>query len=165
MANQIYINPRTDSQKRKVFADINVCFATFTTDIAGLDTRVTTLEGIVGGDTATADNNIGISQFVYLTGAGTIDLADASALATGITVGAAPDAITAAASGTFLSTGVVTRAAWGLTEGARYFLSGVTPGEIVTAPDDTATGAVAISVGFALSATELFIEIQPPLVY
>lgn len=165
MSGLVYINPTTDSQRRRVFSDINTCFAEFTVADAALDVRVTALEGSVGGDSATADANIAATQFVYLTGVGTIDLADATALASGITVGAAPAAISAAAVGLYQSTGVVTRAGWGLTQGLRYFLSSVTPGEIVAAPDGVAAGNIAIAVGFALSPTELFIEIQPPLVY
>ncbi len=159
MAGPVYINPVTDSQRRRVFSDINTCLAGFTTDIAALEEDVDR----TNGSTFTADADVDAAEFVYVTGAGTCDLADASALSTGITIGAAEADIASAASGNIVSTGIITTS--GLTAGARYFLSGVTPGAIVTAPDDTSSGAVAICVGFAISTTEFYVNIQAPRVY
>lgn len=51
----------------------------------------------------------------------------------------------------------------GLTIGSQYYLSGATPGAVVTTPPSTATHIVQM-LGVARSATELLTEIQPPIV-
>jgi hypothetical protein len=50
-----------------------------------------------------------------------------------------------------------------LTVGATYYLSGATPGAVVTTPPST-TGYIVQELGAARSATEILTEIQPPVV-
>jgi hypothetical protein len=72
-------------------------------------------------------------------------------------------AISMAAVGRYRYGGEVSRAGWGLTPGALYYLSAVTPGEIVAAPDSDAAGSVVIIVGRAITATTLFLDIEPSI--
>ncbi len=147
----IYTNPKTWPQLRQVLQQISRCLSDFF--------------GILI-DEGVAAQAIDAGEVVYIPSAGNIDLADASAIATGRAVGVARENIASGASGEFVSNGKVTNTGWSLTPGATYFLSGTTPGAIVTAPDDTTEGtAVVQSVGFALSATELYVHIPPPMQY
>lgn len=77
-------------------------------------------------------------------------------------MGYALDSIALAASGRVRLDGLVTGLA-GLTIGAKYFLSGSTPGATtITAP--TTTGYIVQPVGEALSATELSFERGEPVI-
>lgn len=150
MSGQIYINPKSQSQIRQVFADINVCFAQFNLAIAD----VGTLQG-VGGEV------LALGEIVRYDGVGAFVKAQADSLANAAAIGGVQEIvgldIRVAQSDTIPATG--------LTPGARYFLSAVTAGAIVTAPDSTSAGAVSLCVGYALSATELHVEIGTPIVY
>lgn len=156
-AKLIYTNPRTQPQTRQVLQQINQNFGLIDTDIADLT-------GKTYSDTGTAGEALSAGEVVRFSG-GNIIKAQADSTTNAAAVGLATAAIANGASGTFAHSGVVTNSGWSLTPGAQYFLSGVTAGALVTAPDDTSTGAVAKPIGIALSATELLVNIQPGVVY
>lgn len=119
------------------------------------------------------NNNAGaivIGQPVYVDGAGSVDLAQADALATAEVLGLVADvSIAAAASGGIATDGkltattgqwdVVTGETGGLTPGAKYFLDAATPGMLTqTAPQTD--GEVIAPVLVALSTTEAEINID-----
>lgn len=119
------------------------------------------------------NNNAGaiiIGQPVYVDGAGSVDLAQADALATAEVLGLVADvSIAAAASGGIATDGkltattgqwdVVTGETGGLTPGAKYFLDAATPGMLTqTAPQTD--GEVIAPVIKALSTTEAEINIE-----
>lgn len=150
----IYVNPRTPSEMRAVLADINRNLNALITEIISQ-----------GFDTITAASAISAGDFVYIDASGELDIAVASAYSTSLAIGVAVAGISAGSTGEIKTTGIVEKSGWGLTPGATYFLSAVAPGAIVTEPDITSAGAVAKVVGRALSATELFVDIEPGVVY
>ena len=94
---------------------------------------------------------------VYISAADTILPADADAESTAKVIGIAPSAITAAASGSVRSAGLVTGFS-GLTAGARYWLS-QTAGAITTTPPSGA-GVVLYQIGYAKSTTVLHLQLM-----
>lgn len=156
-AKLIYTNPRTQPQTRQVLQQINQNFGLIDTDIADLTSKAYS-------DTGTAGAAIAAGDVVRFSG-GNIVKAQADSATNAAAVGVAPSAISSSATGTFVHSGVVTNSGWSLTQGAQYYLSAVTAGTLVTAPDSTSTGAVAKPIGIALSATELLVNIQPGVVY
>lgn len=119
------------------------------------------------------NNNAGaivIGQPVYVDGAGTVDLAQADALATANVLGLVADVSIAAAASGGIQTGgrltattgqwdAVTGQVGGLTPGAKYFLDPATAGMLTTTAPTT-DGEVVAAVGEALSTTELEIDID-----
>jgi len=105
----------------------------------------------------TATSALAIAEAVYIDGSNSVDLADASAVATSECIGFAEAAISAAASGNICTEGVV-GGFTGLTAGDRLYLS-ETAGA-VTATPPTTSGAVQFVVGFAKSATQVQIHKQ-----
>ena len=119
------------------------------------------------------NNNAGaivIGQPVYVDGAGTVDTAQADALATANVLGLVADtSISAAASGGIQTGGrltattgewdAVTGQTGGLTAGAKYFLDASASGSLTTTAP-TADGEVVAPVGEALSTTEMEIDID-----
>ena len=115
--------------------------------------------------------SIVIGTVVYASAANTVDKARANAVGTTNAIGLVYDAsIVAAASGGVLMDGIMsaTTGQWdvvagttgGLTRDTIYFLSSATAG-LLTATAPTAVGEFVVSVGIAISTTELKIEIQP----
>ena len=115
--------------------------------------------------------SIVICTAVYASGANTVDKAKANAVGTTNVIGLVYDAtIVAAASGGVLMDGILsaTTGQWdavagttgGLTRDTIYFLSSATAG-LLTATAPTSVGEFVVSVGIAISTTELKIEIQP----
>ena len=115
--------------------------------------------------------SIVIGTVVYASGVNTVDKARGNAVGTTNVIGLVYDAtIVAAASGGVLMDGIMsaTTGQWdavagttgGLTRDTIYFLSSATAGLLTdTAP--TSVGEFVVSVGIAISTTELKIEIQP----
>jgi hypothetical protein len=108
---------------------------------------------------------------VYASGANTVDKARANAVGTTNVVGLVYDAsISAAASGGVLMDGILsaTTGQWdavagttgGLTRDTYYYLSTSTAG-LLTSTAPSSVGEFVVSVGIAISTTELKIEIQP----
>ncbi len=132
---------------------------------------------VIEVDVVTQQNNntgsIVIGSPVYNDGAGTVDLAQADALATVEVLGFVRDAsIAAAASGAIQTDGILaaTTGQWdtitgntgGLTAGSVYFLDPDTVGKITkTAP--TSTGDFVVRLGKAISTTEFEITILQPI--
>ena len=116
---------------------------------------------------------IAANQLVYVNSAGTIDLADASTIATGRVAGAAVAAAIANGPITYtrnmavniVNPSVVIDAAPSALEiGKYYYLSAVSPGNYTRTPDTSTAGAVLVQVGLALDSANMTIEVQDPLV-
>lgn len=133
--------------------------------VAIADTRALT-----NGESSVA---IVIGAPVYASAAGSVKRAQANAMSTAKVVGLGYDASTAAAaSGNFLVNGILTAttAQWdavagttgGLTFGTTYYLDPVTVGKI-TATAPTTVGQVVVSVGVALSTTDMDVSISQPI--
>lgn len=121
------------------------------------------LEGTgVGGDiNFTASEAIAIRGVVYVTNAGQISNAQADAPTTAKAFGFASAAITGGASGPVRYNTVLSGFA-GLTPGLPVFLSPTVEGEITqTAP--IAQGQFVVRLGTAIGATEIEINIEPPI--
>ena len=146
----IYINPGTRGQMREVFADINDVFRTL------LDANIEI------GETSEA---VSAFDVVYPVSDGIIGLAQANSTTKGKPIGFAKQGAISGGSIEYQSSGIIENVAWALTVGSLYFLSGLTAGKIVTTPNVTTTGALAIIVGRALTPTKLLILISPPIKY
>lgn len=147
----VYTNPRTQSQIRAVLQSINVCLSDLTLAID----RVGTYLGVAG-------EVISVGDVVRLS-SGAFVRAQADSESNALAIGVVQDI--SGLDVRIAMSDVVVNSGWTLTPGARYFLSATTAGGLVTAPDSTTAGAVALMVGYALSTTELFVAIQQPIVY
>lgn len=125
------------------------------------------------GTVASTRATILANQLVYVDASGAIDLADASAIATGRVAGAA--VATAIANGPITYTrntavnitnqsAVVDTAPSVLEIGKYYYLSATNPGNYTRTPDTSTTGAALVQVGLALDTANMTIEVQEPLV-
>ena len=125
------------------------------------------------GTVASSRATIAANQLVYVNSSGAIDLADASAIATGKVAGAA--LTNAIANGPVTYTRnmavnitnpavVVDSAPSALELGKYYYLSATNPGNYTRTPDTTTSGAVVVQVGLALDNANMTIEVQDPLV-
>lgn len=110
---------------------------------------------------STMDAAVVAGEVVYATGADTLDLADASAVASSVVAGIALDAGGIGDSPRIQACGVVEIPGWGLTPGARYFLSLVAGAITTTAP--ISVGEVVVDLGVALSTTKLRLLPAPPI--
>jgi len=108
----------------------------------------------------TATQQLDLGEVVYADGAGSFDLAKADALATSHAIGVVTTAALITATATVATAGVAVVAGWGLTPGARYYLSEATAGAITTTAPTTRTEIV-LPIGEALSATELKLLLTP----
>jgi len=106
----------------------------------------------------TADEDLAARDVVYISAADNVSLADCSSVATSYAIGLAKAAALDTASVSVQSEGVMTGFS-GLTPGARYYLSGSTPGAI-TATIPTGSGNTIVQVGYAKSASALHIHIE-----
>lgn len=123
----------------------------------------------------TNDNagSIVIGTPVYVKSNGNVDKGRANASGTVQLLGLVKDAsVAAAASGIIQTDGILvaTTAEWdavtggsgGLTAGSRYFLDPSTAGMLTTSAPTTA-GQFVVSVGLAISTTDMDISIEPPI--
>lgn len=110
----------------------------------------------------TTDSNLAVGEVVYASGDGTLDLAIATGLATSRVVGIAIEAASAGATVIIQTTGVVENPGWSLTPNTVYYLDESTPGAL-TATAPTSVGETVVPVGIAVSATELRLLSQPPI--
>lgn len=124
---------------------------------------------------ATNDNGstINICEAVYLKSDGDVDLAKADAIATADVLGVVYDAtIASAAEGNIAIGGIMTATTgqWdavtgdsgGLTPGSVYYLDASTAGNLTTTAPDT-DGQVVTRVGKALSATQMYVNPEAPI--
>lgn len=125
---------------------------------------------VTNGEGAAA---IVIGAPVYASAADTVKKAQANAKATSKLAGLGLDAsISAAGVGNIITSGILvaTTAQWdavagttgGLTFNTEYFLDPTTAGKITATPPTT-VGQCVVLVGVAISATELELQIQPPI--
>lgn len=113
---------------------------------------------------------ITIGQAVYINGASSVDLADASADSTAKALGIVYDAsVATGAPAVAITDGVLVSADWTgatgsatLTAGSSYFLSDSTPG-MLTDVAPTVAGSSIVRIGTAISETELEISIGQPI--
>ena len=136
--------------------------------LSGTSSSTSFLSTSLTNGTASA---IAIGSAVYISGAGTVGLANANASTTSGVVGLVSDvSIAASAAGNVAVSGVVTATTtqWdsvtgqtgGLTFGAYYFLSNVTAGYLTTTAP---TSGLVCMVGVALSTTQLKLQIERPI--
>lgn len=152
--NPVYTSPRTEAQLREILAKLRQSLLTIEVDVTGLE------ESILPTVTAAAD--IDAREVVYVSAAGTVNLAQANALATSKAFGIAPANILSGATGTILTVGIVTSTGWGLTANAIYYLSPTVAGGITTTAPST-SGQYVVPVGIALSSTQLMFNPQPSI--
>ena len=113
---------------------------------------------------------------VYVDGAGSVDLANGAASGSSKVVGLADAAAAGGgAPSTYQYSGplTLTTGEWdavagttgGLTAGLCYFLSDATPGRLLEegSTSGITTGDSVVNVGYAVSATELMLEIEKPI--
>lgn len=129
-----------------------------------------TSRAVTNGESSSA---IVIGAPVYASAADTVKRAQANAKATSKLAGLGLDAsVAAAATGNIITSGILiaTTTQWdavagttgGLTFGTYYFVDPANPGKITSTAPTTAGQCVTL-VGMALSATELELDIQPPI--
>lgn len=106
----------------------------------------------------------GIAAFdvVYVSANNTVLKADADGIATGRAIGIAPSAITAAASGAIVTSGLLAGVGSGWTAGSPVYLSTTAGGTTQTAP--TGSDDVVLELGIAKNATDLQIDIKSPII-
>lgn len=104
-------------------------------------------------DEATADQTVALAQIVYISGAGTIDLAKADAASTSLAVGVITKAAILGGTAEFQTHGIVGGFS-SLTEGVKYYLSAATLG-LATLTPPSSVGHRVVFLGQAVSATEL----------
>lgn len=104
-------------------------------------------------DEATADQDVDLTEIVFISGEGTIDLAKADAASTHAAIGVVTEAAILGDTAEFQTHGIVGGFS-GLTPGAKYYLSAATAGLVIaTAP--SSVGEYVVFLGIAISATEL----------
>lgn len=118
--------------------------------------------GSSGGSTydGTATVNLAVGDVVYPDAAGSLDLAQADAVATAHVIGIVTVAALATATATVTTDGIVTNAGWALTTDTIYYLDPSTAGAI-TATAPTTVGQIVMPVGIAVSATQLRLLLSP----
>ena len=99
---------------------------------------------------------------LYVQADSTLDPADASAIATARVVGFARATSSAGAAVTIQTSGTVEYSGWSLTPDTIYYLDTATPGNITSTAPTTVGQAVTV-VGIAVSATELALLLNPPI--
>lgn len=102
-----------------------------------------------------------IGDVMYIFGSDSLKKAKADAASTSDAFAIAVAVITTAAAGYFQTDGVLAGLS-GLTPGATYYLSAATAGLLTTTAPST-VGQSVVRIGKALSATELDIKIQRPI--
>ncbi len=105
-------------------------------------------------DEATADVAVSIGDIVYMSGAGTVDLAQADAPATHLAVGVVTVAAILGGTCEFQTQGIVGGFS-GLVPNSVYYLSAVTVGGMVSPTDSLTAGQYVVFLGKAISTTEL----------
>lgn len=152
--NPVYTSPRTEAQLREILAKLRQSLLTIDIDVTGLE------DAVLPEVTAAAD--IDAREVVYVSAAGTVNLARADNATTQRAFAIAPTNIASAATGNVLTVGVVTSTGWGLTSGSIYYLSPTVAGGITTTAPSTA-GQYIVPVGIALSTTKLMFNPQPSI--
>ena len=106
---------------------------------------------------------------LYVSGSGTVDLAQADAEATKGVIGLAVDDVLIGATGNYQMEGQITLADWtavvgsvSLTAGSFYFLDENTAGHLTANPTST-SGEYVVRVGRAVTSTTLDIEVSQPI--
>jgi hypothetical protein len=131
--------------------------------LSGIDSALGSLSSANIKATYTAGVG-GIAAFdaVYVSANNTVLKADADDIATSRVIGVAAAAITAAASGYIVTSGLLTGAGSGWTAGSPVYLSTTAGGLTQTAPSGSADCIV--EIGIAKNATDLQINIGKPLI-
>jgi len=121
--------------------------------------------GDASGVTAPAAVALEAGQPVYITSAGTLDLAGAAGMPQAQAVGLALASAATGAAARYASDGSIERADWRPVAGTVYLIAGAiyylgsAPGTITTRTPTGSNSAFALPVGFAVSASRLDIEI------
>lgn len=114
----------------------------------------------VDQETGEAQEAIALGQVIRVSAGNQINLARANTSANAQPVGIAIEAMANGHTGAYKTAGLIRNAAWSLTPGAIYYLSGATAGTLVSTIDVTSEGEYVIILGRAQSATEFILDIQ-----
>lgn len=149
----LYPNPQTPAHWRALINAIDYNLGLTETDIAEL-------QDVVFYDTGTTSGAVTAGQAVYSSGAGTLALAVASALASSRVTGFVRETTSGAGVAEIQSVGIIP--VTGVVAGARYFLSAVTPGLIVNNPDAVA-GQFLVPIGWGVTTDRLLFVPHTPI--
>lgn len=164
-SRRVNTNPGTPAALQTTLALLDRNLGVDRTDIDDHEERLDDIESVFE-QTAIADESLALGDVLRKAAvAGHVAKADASAIATADVCGVAKEPANSGGSVRYAPFGLVEITGATLTEGGDYFLSAVTSGALVAAPDTETEGAVAIVVGTAQSATALFVNVGQPLVY
>ncbi len=163
--NQIYTDPRTDEHLRTVLARAQQNETASSGSITTLEATIALHEAIIGYEDATYVSTTVIGQPLYIAGADSVDLADASVVGTSNVIGLCyVDTLTTVA-GQYITHGIITQTSWltvlgsiKLTAGTKYYLS-ETAG-LLTATPPTTVGAYVVEIGTALDLETLNVNIR-----
>lgn len=161
-SRKVYTNPETRAHIRAVLAGLSRDQGDDEDRIVDLLEDVATLFGSFLRE-AEAAEAITAGQIVRVTADDIISLSRAHQSPNWLVAGAATEDIALGTVGKYVPFGVVHRNGWGLTRMATYYLSATADGEVVSAPDATTDGNRVIPVGFALTAEDLYIRPQLPI--
>lgn len=155
----IVTNPKTDAQLRATLAKLAQGLRADKIDITILLEDVDLLLSATRRE-AIADVAVAVGDVLRIASAGHVTKAQANAIGTSDVCGVCTRTVASGGVTEYCPHGLVEKEGWGLTVGAEYYLSAVTAGAIVTAPDVETAGAVSIIIGIAHSATELIVHTQ-----
>lgn len=112
--------------------------------------------------TGVSNGAITLNDLCYIETAGTIARATAASAGPHEAMGFATSTVITGVSVTIQDQGIMSGFT-GLTPGARYFLSDVTPGGVLIDPGPVGAGKIAQFIGYAMSATEINFEPDQPV--
>lgn len=149
---------RTPAQLRAAFARI---ISAMRTDRGDLDDVSDEVDLVLAGvrREAIADEALVVGDAVRLASAGHIEKAQADAVANADVCGVCTKAANSGGVTEYAPSGVVEKPAWGLTNGAIYYLSAGASGGITTTAPST-VGQIVRIMGVALSTEELLVKIE-----
>jgi len=127
-------------------------------DGAAWDDQSTVQSAQYVDDTYQSGEALAVAEAVYISGSDEVSLADASDPDLSKAIGFAATAAAGAAEDVVVRKHGTASGFTGLTPGARYFLSGATPGAITTTPP-AGTGHTLMQMGMARTATSLDIQV------
>lgn len=171
--NNTLSNIETDNAKSSALTGSDTQFVTGTAGTSGnlveWDANGDAVDsGVASGDFITFPSYTagagGIAQYdaVYISANDTVLKADADAIGTARVIGFAPNAISAASSGTIQTSGLITGIGSAWTAGAPVYLSTTAGALTQTAP--SGSGDVIVEVGIAKNATDLQINIMKHII-
>lgn len=149
----LYPNPQTPAHWRALINAIDYNLGLTESDIAEL-------QDVVFYDTGTTSGAVTAGQAMYSNGAGTLALAQANTLASSRVTGFVRETTAGAGVAEIQSVGIIP--VTGVVAGTKYYLSAVTAGLIVSAPDAVA-GQFLVQVGWGVTTNRLLFIPHSPI--